>query len=50
MLDAVYKIARNEGPRALLNGALARIIYQVPATAISMSVMEHIKPKLLQSF
>ena len=49
MLDAVYKIGRNEGPKALLNGALARIIYQVPATAISMSVMEHLKPKIMGS-
>jgi hypothetical protein len=47
MFDAMYKIARAEGPTALFNGALARIFYQVPAIAISMTVMEQCKPRIL---
>jgi hypothetical protein len=27
LFDAVFKIAKNEGPSALLNGAFARIVY-----------------------
>tara|TARA_B110000285_G_scaffold105695_1_gene120311 strand:- start:69 stop:314 length:246 start_codon:yes stop_codon:yes gene_type:complete len=38
--DAIYKIGREEGVRALFNGSFARILYHVPMTAISMGVLE----------
>lgn len=44
MLDGVWKIFRDEGPRALLSGSLARIIFHVPNVAISMSLLEVVKP------
>ena len=31
MLDGVWKIARDEGPKALFSGSLARVIFHVPA-------------------
>lgn len=40
LVDAVYKIGREEGPRALFNGSFARILFQVPNVAISMSLVE----------
>jgi Mitochondrial carrier protein len=44
MLDGVWKIARDEGPLALFNGSLARILFHVPNVAISMAVVEILKP------
>jgi len=44
MFHAVYKIAANEGIKALFNGAFARILYHVPNVAICMSVIEYVKP------
>jgi len=49
LADAVYKIGRDEGPRALFAGSLARIMFHVPMVAISMSVLEYTKPKILSS-
>lgn len=46
LVDAIYKIGRDEGVLSLFNGSLARIIYHVPMVAISMSILEHIKPKI----
>ena len=46
MLDGVYKIARDEGFRALLSGSLARILFHMPNVAIVMSCLEVIKPKI----
>ena len=40
LVDAVYKIGREEGVRSLFNGSFARILYHVPNTAISMGVLE----------
>jgi hypothetical protein len=45
LVDAVYKIARDEGPRALFNGCFARILFHVPNVAITMSLVEILKPK-----
>jgi len=46
MLDGVFKIARDEGARALFHGSLARILFHVPNVAISMSLVEVFKPKI----
>ena len=40
LVDAVYKIGREEGAKSLFNGSFARILYHVPNTAISMGVLE----------
>jgi hypothetical protein len=44
MLDGVIKIGREEGLRALFHGSLARILFHVPNVAISMSLVEVLKP------
>mmetsp|Transcript_25727 Transcript_25727/g.18207 ORF Transcript_25727/g.18207 Transcript_25727/m.18207 type:complete len:97 (+) Transcript_25727:54-344(+) len=49
LLHGVWTIARDEGAMALLNGSLARIMFHVPMVAISMSVLEMSKPKILRS-
>ena len=46
MVDAMYKIGRDEGVRALYNGSFARILYHVPMVAISMAVLEKVKPQI----
>lgn len=46
MLDGVYKIARDEGVRALFHGSFARILFHVPNVAISMSCVEIFKPHI----
>lgn len=46
MLDGVYKIARDEGVRALFHGSFARILFHVPNVAICMSLVELFKPKI----
>ncbi len=46
IFDGMYKIARDEGTRALFSGSLARILFHVPNVAISMSIFETIKPQL----
>jgi hypothetical protein len=46
LLDAVFKIARDEGPTALLRGATARIMFHVPNVAITMSLVELLRPKI----
>mmetsp|Transcript_13908 Transcript_13908/g.23672 ORF Transcript_13908/g.23672 Transcript_13908/m.23672 type:complete len:331 (-) Transcript_13908:8-1000(-) len=46
MVDAMFKIGRDEGFRALYNGSLARVLYHVPTVAISMSVLERVKPSV----
>jgi len=43
--DAIYKIVREEGARALFNGSLARIMFHVPNVAISMSLVEMARPQ-----
>ncbi len=46
MLDGVYKIARDEGVKALFHGSLARILFHMPNVAISMSCVEAFKPHI----
>jgi Mitochondrial carrier protein len=46
MLDGVYKIARDEGALALFSGSFARILFHVPNVAITMSLVEVIKPRV----
>ena len=46
MVDAVYKIGREEGATALFNCSFARILYHVPMVAISMGILEQVKPKI----
>ena len=40
LLDAIYKIGRDEGPRSLFNGSFARVLFHVPNVAITMSILE----------
>lgn len=46
LVDGVYKIYRDEGFRALYNGSFARMLYHIPNLAISMSVLEVMKPRI----
>jgi len=46
LVDGVYKIGRDEGMRALFNGSFARILFHVPNVAISMSLLEVVKPRV----
>ena len=46
MLDGVHKIYKEEGLRALYNGCLARILFHMPNVAISMGVIEIMRPKV----
>ena len=50
LADAIYKIGRDEGIRSLFNGSLARIMYHVPMTAISMAILEQVKPVIQKQF
>jgi len=45
MLHGVYRIAMDEGPLALFSGSFARCLFHVPMVAISMSIVEVVKPK-----
>jgi len=40
---AVVSMLREEGPRALLRGAGARVLFHAPSTAISLTLYEHFK-------
>lgn len=46
MLHGVWEIATHEGVRALFRGALARVMFHTPNTAIVMSLMEYLRPKV----
>lgn len=45
MLHGVYRIAADEGFTALFAGSFARCLFHVPMVAISMSIVEVVKPK-----
>ena len=45
MLHGVYRIAADEGPLALFSGSFARCLFHVPMVAISMGIVEMVKPK-----
>ena len=45
MMHGVYRIALDEGPLALFAGSFARCLFHVPMVAISMSIVEVVKPK-----
>ena len=45
MMHAVYRIALDEGPLALFSGSFARCLFHVPMVAISMGIVEMVKPK-----
>ena len=48
MLHGVYRIALDEGPLALFAGSFARCLFHVPMVAISMSIVEVIRPKAVK--
>ena len=51
MFDAMYKIQRDEGGLpSLFRGSLTRIFYHVPMVAISMAVLEKVKPRITEAF
>ena len=45
MMHGVYRIALDEGLLALFAGSFARCLFHVPAVAISMSIIEVVKPR-----
>ena len=45
MVHGVYRIAIDEGFFALFAGSFARCLFHVPMVAISMSVIEVVKPR-----
>ena len=47
MFHGIYLIFTQEGPRALFQGSLARILYHMPNTAISMSLVEYFRRFLI---
>lgn len=47
LADAVYQIGRQEGVLALFRGSMARCLFHIPMTAISMSVLEKSRPHLV---
>ena len=49
MLHAVYRIGLEEGPLALFSGAFTRCLFHVPMVAISMSIVEVAKPRVVAS-
>ena len=49
MMHAVGRIALEEGPLALFSGAFARCLFHVPMVAISMSIVEVAKPKVVSA-
>ena len=46
MIDAIYKIGNDEGAKSLFKGSMARVLYHVPNVAISMGVLEQVKPMI----
>lgn len=49
MMHGVYRIAVDEGPLALFSGSFARCLFHVPMVAISMGIVEVVKPKVVTS-
>jgi hypothetical protein len=47
-LDALRKILRREGPRALFDGVLARVIWLTPRLSIAVPSYEFLKLKFSQ--
>jgi len=50
MLHAVWRIGTDEGVLALFRGTVARMMFHIPMTAISMSVVEQLKPQIVKYF
>ena len=50
MLHGVWRIGRDEGVLALFRGTIARAMFHIPMTAISMSVIEQLKPVIVKYF
>ena len=48
MLHAVWRIGADEGIMALFRGTIARMMFHIPMTAISMSVVEQLKPQIVK--
>ena len=46
-LDALIKIVKNEGPKALFDGVAARIIWLTPRISIAVSMYEYIKSNVI---
>ena len=47
LLHAVIQIGKREGALALFRGSLARCLFHIPMTAISMSVLESTRPSII---
>jgi len=50
MLHALWCISKDEGIMALFRGTIARMMFHIPMMAISMSVVEYLKPKIVRYF
>jgi len=48
MIHAVWRIAVDEGFLSLYRGVIARMLFHIPMTAISMSVVEQLKPQIVK--
>ena len=46
LIHGMYKIYLDEGFVSLYNGSFARILYHVPNVAISMCILEFMRPKI----
>jgi hypothetical protein len=50
MFHGLAQIAKNEGYKGLYKGSVARALYHTPTTAITMSILEMIKPIVRKLF
>jgi len=46
LLHGIYSIATQEGPAALFKGAFARVLFHTPNTALVMSLLELLRPRV----
>jgi len=46
MFHAIHRIFHEEGGKALFNGSVARVMFQMPMVAITMGIAEFMKPRL----
>ena len=44
VIHGIYRLAREEGVLALFNGSMARAIYHVPNVAMSLYIIEFVRP------
>ena len=50
MVHAVYKIGKEESIKGLFKGSFARMMFHIPMTAISMSIVEVVRPQIVKQY